>query len=139
MLDIKNLSFGELNDRFTEWIETEYHKKIHSTIQQTPISRYLTDLEHTQIMRLSEDELKLIFYQTIKRKVNNDSTVSISGVIYETPPKYIGKFIEIRFASDNKEELFIFENDKPVFNLKKVDTAFNSDIIHTPIFSMVTT
>lgn len=137
LIDFKNIILEELNDRFSEWIENEYHKKLHSGINQPPINRYLDDIKYTQISRISEVELKLMFYVSIKRRVKNDSTVSVNAAIYESPTKYIGRYIEIRFATDTPEDLFIFENDKFVYKLKKINLVENADIFHTPVFTFL--
>jgi len=137
LIDFKNITLDELNLRFTEWIENEYHKNRHSGIDDKPIDKYLNDLKQTQISRISEAELKLMFYVSIKRRVKNDSTVSVNSDIYETPTKYIGRYIEIRYATDIPEDLFIFENDKSVYKLKKINPVENADVFHTPVFTLM--
>ena len=136
LIDFKDITLEELNELFRDWIENQYHKTIHSSIDQRPIDRYINDLEKTQIKRLSEEEIKLIFYRTFRRKVKNDSTVSINGKLYEAPAKYMGNYIELRYPSESEDELFIFENDKPVYKLRKINLIENADIHNTPIFSL---
>lgn len=136
LIDFKDITLEELNELFRDWIENQYHKTIHSSIDQRPIDRYINDLKKTQIKRLSEEEIKLIFYRTFRRKVKNDSTISLNGKLYEAPAKYIGNYIELRYPSENEDELFIFENDKPVYKLRKINLVENADIHNTPIFSL---
>lgn len=137
MINFNDLSLDQLNDRFRDWVENEYHRNIHSSINESPMQRYLRDMETTAPRRVSEEDLGLWFYRTLKRRVNNDSTVSVNGIIYEAPSKYIGRFIEIRHASESPEELFLFEDDKPVFRLRKVKLSENADVSRTPVFSLL--
>ena len=62
----------------------------------------------------------------VYRKVKNDSAVSVNNTLYECPPEFIGKKIEIRYHSDKSENLTIYEDNKPVFQLKKVNIHENA-------------
>ncbi len=68
------------------------------------------------------------FQVTIKRKVKNDSTVSINSQSYECPHRFIGKTVEIRFPSDKPHHLIIYQDDKPVVQLKQVQPYQNANI-----------
>jgi hypothetical protein len=64
---------------------------------------------------------------TIERKVKNDSTVSINGSLYEAPPKFIGKKIEIRYPIDKPDQFHLYENNHPVGRLKKLNPIENAN------------
>lgn len=102
------------------WLGDEYHKDLHHGINERPMDKFMEDIKQTAIKRISEEELDTAFQITIHRKVKNDSTVSIGGILYECPTTFIGKKIEIRYPSDKPEELTIYEQDKPLCILKKV-------------------
>lgn len=87
----------------------------------------MDDLKHTRIKRISSHELDLACYMTIERKVKNDSTVSINGTLYEAPPKFIGKKIEIRYPIDKPDHLHLYENNQPVGRLHKVNPIENAN------------
>ena len=88
----------------------------------------MDDLKQTKIKRVSQEELDLAFYMTIKRYVKNDATVSIKNNLYEAPHKYIGKRIEIRYPLDNPNNLHLYENNKPVCKLKRLNPIENANI-----------
>lgn len=117
----------QLNDQFSYWLEKEYHRGFHHGIKEKPMDRFMEELKNVSIKRVSEEELDTAFHITITRKVKNDSTISVNGSLYECPPEHIGKKIEIRYPSDKKESLSIYENDKPAFNLKKVNINENAN------------
>ena len=105
----------------------QYHRRIHHGIAQTPLDRYLADLENTAVRRIDQNELDLHFYQTYQRKVKNDATVSVGAVLFEVPAKYIGAKVELRHPTGQPFDLWLYENDQPVVKIKKVDPILNSN------------
>ena len=61
-----------------------------------------------------------------KRRVKNDSTICVNSVLYEVPPTFIGKIIQLRHPSDKPQELTIYENEKPVCIVKRLDPIENA-------------
>lgn len=122
---INNIS--ELTDAYTRWNDKEYNRFFHHGINGIPMDRYITELSDTKIKRVTKTELDDAFQVTIKRKVKNDSTVSINNSVYECPHKFIGKTVEIRYASDNPLVLTIYENSKPVSKLNKINIHENAN------------
>jgi transposase InsO family protein len=133
----QNYSLDEFNRIFADWLDKNYHRRFHHGILQTPMDRYLADLDTTSIRRLSNFEIDQYFFQTFQRLVKNDSTVSVNSVVYEVPPKYIGATIELRHPTSQPTDLWIYENDQPVTKIKPVDLHFNSNSpIHGIKFSL---
>ena len=116
----------DLNTRFSVWLDLEYHHHHHHGIQTRPIDRWMADLKETGVKRLSEQELDGVFLQTLKRKVKNDSTISIAGPLYEVPPRYIGELVELRFPTDKPEEIHLYENGEPECRIRKVNPRENA-------------
>jgi len=127
----------EMNKCFSHWVEKEYNKSIHSSIGQTPIDRFISGIEQVKIKRIPENEMQQLFLQRLERKVKKDSTISLNGKIYETPAKYISEYIEIRFDSAKPEEIYLYENDRPVIKLKLVNIVENATSRHLPIFTLM--
>jgi hypothetical protein len=59
-------------------------------------------------MPKSAEWLDECFHNRIRRKVNNDSTVSIDGTYYDVPPQFIKMKVEIRYQPDDMENTYIF-------------------------------
>ncbi len=104
----------------------KYNKKHHSTIKSTPFDKYFSDLPKVKIRKISKNILDTAFFHTIERKVNNDSTISFENKLYELPTKYIGQKVQIRFDPQEREELYLFENDKQILKINKLDKHENS-------------
>jgi len=120
------ISLEEINEAFWLWLKDDYHHKLHAGIKERPIDRYNTSLEKVSIRRLSKAELDEIFLVRHERVVNNDSTISFKGSIYEVPTAYIRQRIEIRHPIDDPEELYLYDNDVRVGKIKLVDKRENA-------------
>ena len=128
LIDNANTDLIQLNTSFDRWLDKAYQKSFHHGIKTRPIDRWMDDLATTPIKRISAQELDLAFYITIKRKVKNDSTISVHSILYEVPPRFIGKVIELRFPSDKQQDLTIYEHDKPVHTVKRVNLHENANL-----------
>lgn len=126
-----------LNKSFSDWIEKEYNKSVHSSTGQTPMDRFIASNQQVNIRRIPENEVHQLFLQRIERKVKKDSTISVSGKTYEVPAKYISEFIDVRFDSARAEELYLYEKEKPLARLKQINLVENASSRHLPIFSFM--
>lgn len=123
----QNYSLHQFNQLFADWLDKQYHRRIHHGIAQTPLDRYFADAENTPLRRIEQHELELHFYQTYQRKVKNDATVSVNAVLFELPAKYIGAKVELRHPTGQPFDLWLYENDQPVIKIQQVDPVFNSN------------
>jgi|MudIll2142460700_1097286.scaffolds.fasta_scaffold09675_4 transposase InsO family protein len=122
-----------LNDLFLRWLTHDYHRQLHHGINETPMDRMMHSLRTTSVRRPTEEELDRAFQITLTRVVKNDSTVSIAGVLYECPARFIGKKIEVRYPSDKPHDLSIYEDHKPVAALKRLNLSENANPPHRGI------
>jgi len=116
----------QINDLFSSWLDSDYHKVYHHGIDCRPIDRWLADARQTRIRKPSEEELDWAFYQSFERKVKNDSTIQLDGILWEVPARYIAKTIEVRYPTGSSDRLCLFENGKPVLKLARCKPAENA-------------
>lgn len=89
----KNLE--ELNRKFWKWSEKSYNLKRHSTIEATPVNRWMETAHKVRLLNIGvEDEI--FHFETI-RKVKKDGTISLNGRIYETSWSLAGKKVTVRY------------------------------------------
>lgn len=119
-------SLENYNQLFAEWLAQHYQRQFHHGIQQTPLDRFLDDFKNISPRRVAKEELELGFYQSYRRKVKNDATVAVAAVLYEVPAKYIGAFVELRHPTGQPFDLWLYENEKTVLKLQKVNLIENS-------------
>lgn len=129
ILDLDEISsLEQLNHQFGQWLEKEYHKHPHSGIGgQRPMDRFMDDSKDNPIKRVTKEELDLAFQITLRRTVKNDATISVNGILYQCPPRFIGQKIQVRYPSDKPEELTLYQDDQPVVRLKKNNPVENAN------------
>jgi putative transposase len=116
-------SLEELNKRFMEWLEQDYHRKPHASLEEkAPWDIFISQSEQ---LKLIEDValLDVIFLRREKRKVRKDGTIVLDKKLYEVPAQYIGQTIDVRFDED---EIFIFEDDSKVAKATRVNMVDNA-------------
>lgn len=132
-LDVTNITLDELNNSFEQWLDKDYHRTVHSGINECPFDRYFNNAAKNKVKMLFDHELDTYFLNTIKRKVKNDATVSIDKKYYEVPPAYIGKYVYLSFPIDNPKNITLMDKGKPVVQIKPVDVHLNANKPYTAI------
>jgi len=88
------LELAELNARLADWVERDYHLRIHSSIKETPLARYL---RHVELVREAPKEMADLFRRRVFRQVYRDRTISLDGRIYEAPVELVGKRVTLLY------------------------------------------
>ena len=121
----ESMDLKTLNDHFRQWLRDGYHHRNHSGIDARPIDRYQASITKYPTRRVDEETLDEFFMVKVERVVNNDSTVSFQATIYEVPPAYIGKRIELRFVQERPNEIYLYENGIRIQRCHPVDARAN--------------
>jgi transposase InsO family protein len=90
-------SIPELNRRFWQWLETQYHQREHSALQgESPAQRFA---RLGTALRLAgpDESLDALFLMRVKRRVRKDATFSLGGRFFEVPTHLRGQLIEVDF------------------------------------------
>lgn len=114
-----------LNELFRQWLRQHYHHQNHSGIDARPIDRYQSSITQYPTRRIDEETLDEFFLVRVDRSVNNDSTLSFQGVIYEVPPSYIGKRVELRYLQERPSDIYLYENGIRIQKCHPVDSKAN--------------
>lgn len=128
---LARMDIRTLNDHFRQWLRDGYHHRNHNGIDARPIDRYQDSITKYPTRRIDEEMLDEFFMVRQERTVNNDSTVSFQSVIYEVPPAYIGKKVELRFVQERPEEIFLYDNGIRIQRCQPVDARANG-LIYRP-------
>lgn len=117
----------ELNERFVEWLDLKYHRKEHGSLKATPLDTYMAQID--RIKHISDPTtLDFIFWHKLDRKVKRDGTISIKGVLFQVPLRYVGNKIDVRFDNYPPKDVFIFENDVSVCKIDIVSLNDNARV-----------
>jgi transposase InsO family protein len=134
-VDVKKVhTLEDLNARFQTWLETVYHRTVHSAIQMTPLARWQRDIEQVRQLPPSTD-LGRLFLHRADRLVRRDSTVLIHKRFYEVPCHLSGRRVEVRFDPLDLTQIEIHVDGQFEGHARAVDTHVNAQLPrakHTP-------
>lgn len=85
---------AELNRLFAAWVETVYHRTVHSETGQTPLARWSAG---GPIALPAPQTLTEAFLWEEHRRVTKTATVSLHGNSYEVDPGLVGRKVELVF------------------------------------------
>ena len=120
-----SLSLERLNELLAEWIDGDYHKRVHSSTGQTPIARYLAKVA---LVRPAPKDLRDYFRVAVRRKVAKDRTITLLGRNFEAPVGLIGQSVTLLFHERDPERVEIFKDEVSQGFLVRLDQVVNSRI-----------
>ncbi|MDC3424243.1 DDE-type integrase/transposase/recombinase [Aquibacillus sp. 3ASR75-11] len=122
-------SLEDLNERFWRWLEEDYHRKVHASLDgKTPLEIYQSQLDQIQMIS-DPSSLDPIFLKREYRKVKHDGTITLNKQLYEVPARFIGQRIELRF---DDQKVFIYEDNQEVSEIQPVSFNVNAHVKREP-------
>lgn len=82
------LTLDLLNTASQAWVEHEYHRKEHSEIKETPLSRYLHGPSVGRESPSSDALRRAFRTETSRKQRRSDGTVTVEGIRFEVPSAY---------------------------------------------------
>jgi putative transposase len=90
-------SLPELNERFWQWLEREYHQHPHAGLQgESPAARFAARSQAVRTLPVGED-LDQLFLAAAQRRVRLDATISLEGQLWEVPTHLRGQLITVQY------------------------------------------
>jgi hypothetical protein len=119
------LSLEAFNRELAEAVR-KHNLTVNSSTGQTPMDRFLATRGRIRAPE-SEDWLNECFMNRVRRKVRNDSTLSLLNRQFDAPMQFIRQTVEVRFLPDRLSEAYIFEGGIR-YPLKWTDKQANSKV-----------
>jgi putative transposase len=116
------LALSELNRQLWEWIDKDYHVRIHSSTKQTPLSRYLV---HINTIRAAPKDLDDYFRKRAVRRVDKDRTISLSNRVYEAPVELVEQAVTLLYHEHDPARVEAFWNNRSYGMLSPVNLVVN--------------
>jgi transposase InsO family protein len=111
----------DINQSFEKWL-IEYHERKHSSTGQSPISRFVDNIE---CVRSAPQNLRDHFRKVARRRVNKDRSVVLDRIMYEAPVQLIGKQIELLYHEDDRETVEARYKNKSYGMLRQIEIHVN--------------
>jgi hypothetical protein len=102
-------SLEELNLRFWQWLEEDYQRKVHSSLNMSPLDYFMSQADQVNMFP-DPALLDEYFLLRVMRKINHDATFSLENVLYETDQKLANTRLEVRY-----EPQWLDNPARPVF------------------------
>lgn len=119
-------SLDELNSSLSKYVEEDYNSKVHSSINEKPIDKFVRHIDLIKFIP-NKQEIDYIFLYRVTRKAKKDSTISIQNILFEIPLKYVGDTISVRYDPTCMDKAYIFSEDNilldTVYPVKKIDNS----------------
>lgn len=122
-------SLEDTKSSLSNFLNNRYINKVHSVTKETPSERW--HKYGRDIVFLEEKNIEEAFLHRTYNKVRKDRTISFKTEYYEVDYKYIGKTIELRYDPNDLEILYLYEDNKKIAEVFKVDKVANSKIKRT--------
>jgi hypothetical protein len=130
MLDcVRDVTLSRLNDLTQAWVEQDYHRRVHSEIKTTPLTRFVNA---PNVLRPapSPDRLRDAFCQQVRRKVRrSDATLTLDGVRFEVPARLAHMpELTLRYARWNLGRVHVVDEraGKAIARIFPLDRAQNA-------------
>lgn len=120
-------SLDGLNQAFAAWLELDYHRRVHSAHDQTPMDAYLAQASQVKVVS-DPAVLDPLFWRRETRRVRHDATITVHKQLFEVPPRYIGQSLEVRFEPQALGEVLLYDQGTEVARVKPVNLADNANV-----------
>jgi len=101
----------QLNELFAAWVETVYHRRVHSETGQPPLARFLAA---GPPVLPSPEQLHEAFLWSERRTVTKTATVSLHGNSYEVDAALVGRRVEVVFDPFDLTHLEVRYQGRPM-------------------------
>ena len=114
------LTLEALNKAFSAYLETIYHKTLHSEIKQEP-SKFFREKENVKRSVEMSHVIKFFLHQE-KRCVHRDfSDISLDGKFYKVNPKFRGDKVIVRFDPFSAmKQLFLYSMESQYLGIAEL-------------------
>ena len=120
-------SLEDLNEKYYNYVNSEYNNHFHSSIEDTPRNRFMKDYALLKFVP-SNEILDEYFLHSFERKVSTDSIIQLFCKSFEVPSKYMKQKITVKFDPQNLDTAYIYENGKKIETIYPVKRVENSKI-----------
>ena len=124
-------NLAELNQRFWRWLEEEYHQRPHSSLEgQSPSERFAQRSQGLRLLPANLDVEALFLAQTTRR-VRQDATFSLEGILWEVPASLRGHTVDIHYDPFGWNRVEIYMREEFICKAHRCDKQRNAQTFKT--------
>jgi putative transposase len=120
-------SLQELNAKFSLWLQSVYHTRVHSRTGMTPVERYQRG---AHLVKALDPHLDLdgLFYHRVDRTVRRDGTVRLGNQLYEVDLSLRTLEVQLRFDPFQLDRIEVSYRGSSFGLAKAVNAHLNSQL-----------
>lgn len=131
-IDVSHIKdIDELNLRYWQWLEADYHQKVHSELKMSPLDFFMSQSERIKLFP-NPAMLDEYFLLKVNRKVNHDGTLSLNTILYETDLKFANSRVEVRYDPEwllnPNTPILLYHEGKKVGEARQVNFRDNAHV-----------
>ena len=119
-------SLAELNRRFWQWLETEYHQRAHGAMAGEAPAQRFARLGRSLRLLAPEAPLDQLFFTRVERRVRKDATFSLATGLWEVPAHLRGQVVTVRFDPLSQARVEVWLDERFVGLAVRCDKHRNS-------------
>jgi putative transposase len=120
-------NLAELNAKFSLWLQSVYHARVHSSTGMTPTERYQRGAHLVKALDPHLD-LNQLFYHRLNRTVRRDGTVRLDNLLYEVDLSLRTLEVQLRLDPFKLDRIEVFYRGTAFGLAKPVNAQLNSQI-----------
>jgi transposase InsO family protein len=118
---------AELNTRLSAWVQTTYHQRIHSSLQESPEARFQRAAKTLRHLDAGAD-IDRLFYLHLYRSVRKNGTVRLDGQLYEVSLSLRALKVQLRFDPFTRQRIEVWYQNKFMGLARRAPLHLNSEI-----------
>jgi transposase InsO family protein len=123
-------SLCELNGKFSHWLQSVYHARVHSATACSPQERYQRGAHLVRSLDPHLD-LDVLFYTEVVRVVRRDGTVRLGSRLYEVDLSLRSLSVQLRFDPFRMDRIEVWYKATSFGLAKAVDLNLNSQLLQS--------
>jgi transposase InsO family protein len=116
----------QLNTRLSAWIQTVYHQRIHSSIQESPEARFQRAAKSLRHLEADQD-IDRLFYLRLYRAVRKNGTIRLDGQLYEVPLSLRALKVQLRLDPFTRQRIEVWYQNKLIGLARRAPLNLNSE------------
>jgi hypothetical protein len=132
---VADLSLAQLNEATLAWLEVEYHRKVHSELDQTPLRVFLDSRDVGRPSPSAQQLQQAFTAEVLRTQRRSDGSLSLEGRRFEVPSRYRHlRRLNVRYASWDLSQVHLADPQKGTLlcRLYPQDKTRNANAVRAP-------
>lgn len=122
-------SLEELNALYWQWLEEDYHRKVHASLGMSPLDFFMSQSDRVKLIA-RPDMVDGYFMLKVNRKIKHDATLSLENILFEAPHHLANLRLQVRYdpewLSDARHPVLLYQDDKKLGEAYQVNFHDNA-------------